>query len=202
MPLPFESGFALSFTIDNEKIFKFHRKGELRHIRLLLWMKQKKLLIIMVKNYYWLQVDSMISKNRSLCDHKIIRSNLFIIDSMRTNYGTKKLRKTGWILPCDHITAASSFADSLKSNSHKAPNYGVLLMSIHPMPNYHNSFWQSQSLAQKAPRFLFMFNWIYLRKYVDERGEKTQQSRWKLCKIKFHGKLLMPYRRVWELYGD
>lgn len=42
-------------------------------------------------------------------------------------------------------------ADSRKSNSNKAPNYGLLLMSIYSKPNHHNSFWQSTIIGSKAP---------------------------------------------------
>lgn len=91
----------------------------------------------------------------------MISSNLFIIDSMRTNYA-KPSWYVWWASIWNAIPQRSYYLPhhhSLASNSHKAPNYGNLLMSIYSLPNYHNSFWQSQSVdCWGKKRLLVLFS--------------------------------------------
>lgn len=95
-------------------------------------------------------------------------------------------------------------ADSRKSNSNKAPNYGLLLMSIYSKPNYHNSFWQSTIIGSKAPcLFLSQTFSSPIESALGTRNENCfceQKEEKILCKIQNHGKLLSAYRGS-VLYG-
>lgn len=95
-------------------------------------------------------------------------------------------------------------ADSRKSNLNKAPNYGLLLMSIYSKPNYHNSFWQSTIIGSKAPcLFLSQTFSSPIESALGTRNENCfceQKEEKILCKIQNHGKLLSAYRGS-VLYG-
>lgn len=91
-------------------------------------------------------------------------------------------------------------ADSLKSNSHKAPNYGLLLMSISSKPNYHNCFWQPTIIGwidkkvRKAPcLFLsetFSIEFLCATQKCLLKMKEEEEEEMKICKTEIHEKLL------------